>query len=82
MAGDFVSICRKGLPATETYPVLHTPIPDGPFVVYMDALNVGLGAILTQHTPQGERPIYFLSRMLSLAGKRYEAIKKEVSAMK
>lgn len=41
-----------------TYPVLHTPLPDCPFVMYTDSSNAGLGAMLTQHTPQGERPIF------------------------
>lgn len=36
------------------HPVLHTPLPRQPFIRYTNASNVGLVAVLSQQTPQGE----------------------------
>lgn len=41
--------------------VLYAPLPNRPFRLYADASNVGLGAVLTQETPTGEHPVFFLS---------------------
>lgn len=51
--------------------VLHTPIPNQPFLLHTDAYSTGLRAVLAQDTPQGERPIIYLSRKLSSAERKY-----------
>lgn len=53
-----------------TYPVLHMPLSNHPFVVYMDTSNVGLGDVLTRKTPQDERRFFFL------VGNKYLLFKK------
>lgn len=44
-----------------TSAILYASFPNRSFRVYTDTLNVGLGAVLTQETPVGEQPIFFLS---------------------
>lgn len=41
-----------------TNAVLYAPLPNRPFWLYTNALNIGLGAVLTQETPAGEQPIF------------------------
>lgn len=68
--------------ALYTYMVLHSPLPNHPFTVCTDASKIGVGAVLAQQMPQGERPILFLSWKLTPTEQRYALIEKEALAMK
>lgn len=59
-----------------TYPVLHSPLPNKPFTLYMDASDVGIGAVLVQQTPLGERPIFLLSCKLAAAEQKNAVIEE------
>lgn len=61
--------------------ILHTPLPNHPFILHTDTSSNGLGMVLAQETPQRERPIYFLSRKLSPTETKYAVIEKEALAM-
>lgn len=56
--------------------VLYTPLPNRPFCLYTDSLDRGLGAVLTQDTPSGEQPVFFLSHKLSKAERNYAVVGK------
>ncbi|CAM5144052.1 unnamed protein product [Eretmochelys imbricata] len=63
-------------------PVLATPDFDKPFMVFTDASDTGLGAVLTQEDEKGERhPIGYLSKKLLPREQHYAAIEKECLAM-
>ncbi|CAM4305381.1 unnamed protein product, partial [Lepidochelys olivacea] len=63
-------------------PVLANPDFDKPFVVFTDASDTGLGAVLMQEDEKGERhPIVYLSKKFLPREQHYAAIEKECLAM-
>lgn len=60
--------------------LLSAPLPNKHFVLYMDASDVGLGAVLTQDTPMGGKPVFFLSCKLTKVERNYAVTKKEAPA--
>lgn len=63
-------------------PVLHSPDFSRPFIVQADASATGLGAVLAQRYPEGEKPVAYLSRKLQPAERRYATIEREALAVK
>lgn len=51
--------------------------PQKPMLLAVDASPVGLGAVISHQTPQGERPIAYASRSLTVAEKNYSQIERE-----
>lgn len=64
-------------------PRLYTPIPGQPFILYTDASDFGLGAILVQTSPDGDKEnlIEALSRPLRGAEIHYTTTEKECLAV-
>ncbi|CAM4640739.1 unnamed protein product [Caretta caretta] len=63
-------------------PVLANPDFDKPFMVFTDASDTGLGAVLMQEDEKGKRhPIVYLSKKLLPREQHYTAIEKECLAM-
>ena len=58
-------------------PVLTHPDYSKPFTIFSDASNVGVGAVLTQNG----QPIWFSSRALSDAERKYDTREKETIAI-
>ena len=64
-------------------PVLHSPDFRREFVLYTDASDVGLGAVLSQMDVEGhDHPVAFASRQLLDRERRYATIEKECLALK
>lgn len=63
-------------------PVLRNPDLSLPFLVHMDASETGFGAVLSQNFDGKEHPIISASCKLTLAEKRYAAVKREALAIK
>ena len=64
-------------------PVLRSPNFQLPFVLQTDASNRGVGAVLTQHSADGEEhPIAYWSRKFLPREERYSTIEKECLAIK
>lgn len=61
--------------------VLIFPDFSKPFIVTTDASDKALGAVLSQNTPDGERPITFISKSLSKTEENYATNEKELLAI-
>uniref|UniRef100_A0A8C1V5B8 Gypsy retrotransposon integrase-like protein 1 n=1 Tax=Cyprinus carpio TaxID=7962 RepID=A0A8C1V5B8_CYPCA len=67
-----------------TAPILKHPNPDLPFIVEVDASDVGIGAVLSQRqgNPGKVFPCAFFSRKLTTAEKNYDVGNKELLSIK
>uniref|UniRef100_A0A8D0CUG7 Gypsy retrotransposon integrase-like protein 1 n=1 Tax=Sander lucioperca TaxID=283035 RepID=A0A8D0CUG7_SANLU len=65
-------------------PILMQPDPDRQFVVEVDASDTGVGAVLSQRSPEDNKlhPCAFLSRKLSQAERNYDVGNRELLAVK
>lgn len=65
-----------------TAPVLSAPDFNHPFVLYTDASDMGIGAVLVQVDDSGvEHPVAFFSKKLNHSQVRYSTIEKETLAL-
>ena len=64
-----------------TAPVLLIPDPSKAFTVTTDASDFAVGAVLSQDQGQGDQPVAFESRKLSLAELNYPVHEKELLAI-
>ncbi len=67
-----------------TAPILHHPDPNSPFVVEVDASNIGIGAILSQRQGDPARlyPCAYHSRKLTPTERNYDVGDRELLAIK
>lgn len=61
--------------------VLNIFDPNLPTILYTDASRDGIGCILAQSTPCGEKPVYFYSRQTTNEEKNYHSFELELLAI-
>ena len=78
--------CEYLISALAQKPVMATANSSLPFILYTDASDRAIGAVLAQAHPEGERVVHYWGRQLQPAETRYSATEKEglavVSAVK
>lgn len=62
-------------------PVMSCPDFERPFVIQTDASDFGLGAVLSQNFPEGERVVSFISRSLTSSERKFSTTEKECLAV-
>lgn len=62
-------------------PVLSCPDFNLPFIIQTDASGYGIGAVLTQQHPEGEKVICYLSRSLTRAERNWTTTERECLAV-
>jgi len=68
--------------ALSTAPVLRPPDPsNGKFIMYTDASDIAVGAVLMQETAEGPHVVAYLSRKHSSAERNYTTREKELLAI-
>ncbi len=67
--------------ALTTSPVLKNPEFGEPFRITCDASEFAVGAVLSQATPEGERPVAFLSQSLTDTQRRWPTHDRELHAI-
>jgi len=60
---------------------LQWPNDKDPFILYADASDIGIGAMLVQLQPSGEVPIGFYSKKFTDVAQRWSTIEKECYAL-
>lgn len=78
-AKDSFTSLRQSLSGS---PVLHNLNFSRSFDVAMDASGTGLGAVLSQHIDQEQRPILFISQKLTPAEQNCFTVEKEALTVK
>ena len=69
---------KKSLMSTD---VLVNPDFEKPYILYTDASDIGMGAVLTQNHGDEERPITYISQHFSPRERKYSTIEKEMAAI-
>jgi hypothetical protein len=67
--------------ALTSSPVLKNPEFGKPFTITTDASEFAVGAVLSQSTPEGERPVAFISQTLSDTERRWPTHDRELHAI-
>ena len=80
-AGDCRTAFRALQEALSSAPILAAPDTELPFVLDTDASGEGVGAVLSQAWPEGERVVAYYSKALSKAERRYCVTRRELLAV-
>ena len=82
---EWTSACAEAFEKLKTClttaPVLALPTDDDRYVLDTDASDVGLGAVLSKVTDEGEKPIAFGSRLCNGAERNYNVTRRELLAV-
>lgn len=81
LTDEHLSSFQKCKTALTQEPVLAFPDFQKTFIVTTDASEKALGAVLSQESSSGDRPVAFASRQLSDAESRYSALERELLAV-
>jgi len=64
-----------------TPPVIQKPVHGQTIMVYLSISEEAISSVLVQETDQKQKPVYFVSRTLQDAERRYQTIEKVALAL-
>ncbi len=77
-AFDWTYECQKALMES---PILVPPDAPLPFILDTDASNIGMGVVLSQEEPDGERVVAYFSRVFNKSERLYCVARRELLAV-
>ena len=80
------NVCQEAFEKIKQYlmhlPILAAPMSGKPFLIYIQAIDHSLGALLAQNNNQEHKQTnYYLSRIMIIAENRHNPVKKEYLAL-
>jgi len=77
---EWTTVCENAIQKIKVFlsspPILHRPSPNAILFLYLAICDNAMSSVLVEDSEAGERPVYFVSRVLKGAELRYQKIER------